>query len=95
MSGPEPEVCPVVHVRLVAVINLPSEQPGERQPGGESPCAGQAHSDHSDGVVGRSRNDLRRIEDCRNPDPDGLEEHHDFGSGSDHATSLSETECQV
>ena len=58
------------------MVDLPPQQPGQGQPGGQRPRPGEPHPDDPDGVVGRGRDDLWRVEDGGDPDPDRLEEHH-------------------
>ena len=51
MSSPEPEVRPVVHVWLVSMVDLASEQLGQGEPRAEGPGPAQPHPDHLDVVI--------------------------------------------
>ena len=75
-SSPEPEVRPVVHVGLVAVIDLAAEELGQGEPGAEGPGPAQPHPDHLDGVVGGRGLRDRGEEHRGHPDIDRGEEHY-------------------
>ena len=49
--SPEPEVRPVVHVWLVTVVDLASEQLGQGEPRAEGPGPAEPHPDHLDNVI--------------------------------------------
>ena len=76
VHAPEPEVRPVVHVGLVAVVDLAAEHLGQREPRTEGPGPAEPHPDHLDGVVGGRGLCDRGEEDCGHPDIDVGEEHY-------------------
>ena len=49
--SPEPEVRPVVHVGLVAVVDLAAKHLGQGEPRAEGPGPAEPHPDHLDIII--------------------------------------------
>ena len=51
VHAPEPEVRPVVHVGLVAVVDLAAKHLGQGEPRAEGPRPAESHPDHLDIIM--------------------------------------------